>query len=395
MSYKYQRYENESPEELIFRICSHKNEIGTWSDVGRVLNELLGENYTESAYRKKYQSFEKMFSGNQKLFSDNEEVLSEISEQRRELEKEKIKFRDERNAWNKQNRIAARTEQKLDYLEEQLASMGKVNFSNHTTPVTVRGNSDLLITISDIHYGLNYNNYFGTYNSDICKNYLAKYLEKIISIGSRHKARNIHVVMLGDIISGSIHKSIQIANLENVIEQIKGVSELLSSFVYELSNHFAKVTVTSVSGNHSRLDKKDEALHDERLDDIVSFIMEKSLSNVDNISFQTYYNFDTSIASIKICGKLYFLVHGDYDTPNETGIMRLCSMVGNIPYAIVMGHRHSAAYNEINGIVIVQSGCLCGSGDDYTIQKRLSGLPSQTICVCSEHGIDCMYPVKF
>lgn len=395
MSYKYQRYENESPEELIFRICSHKNEIGTWSDVGRVLNELLGENYTESAYRKKYQSFEKMFSGNQKLFSDNEEVLSEISEQRRELEKEKIKFRDERNAWNKQNRIVARTEQKLDYLEEQLVSMGKVNFSNHTTPVTVRGNSDLLITISDIHYGLNYNNYFGTYNSDICKNYLAKYLEKIISIGSRHKARNIHVVMLGDIISGSIHKSIQIANRENVIEQIKGVSELLSSFVYELSNHFAKVTVTSVSGNHSRLDKKDEALHDERLDDIVSFIMEKSLSNVDNISFQTYYNFDTSIASIKICGKLYFLVHGDYDTPNETGVMRLCSMVGNIPYAIVMGHRHSAAYNEINGIVIVQSGCLCGSGDDYTIQKRLSGLPSQTICVCSEHGIDCMYPVKF
>ena len=395
MSYKYQRYENESPEELIFRICSHKNEIGTWSDVGRVLNELLGENYTESAYRKKYQSFEKMFSGNQKLFSDNEEVLSEISEQRRELEKEKIKFRDERNAWNKQNRIAARTEQKLDYLEEQLVSMGKVNFSNHTTPVTVRGNSDLLITISDIHYGLNYNNYFGTYNSDICKNYLAKYLEKIISIGLRHKARNIHVVMLGDIISGSIHKSIQIANRENVIEQIKGVSELLSSFVYELSNHFAKVTVTSVSGNHSRLDKKDEALHDERLDDIVSFIMEKSLSNVDNISFQTYYNFDTSIASIKICGKLYFLVHGDYDTPNETGVMRLCSMVGNIPYAIVMGHRHSAAYNEINGIVIVQSGCLCGSGDDYTIQKRLSGLSSQTICVCSEHVIDYMYPVKF
>lgn len=204
------------------------------------MNELLGENYTESAYRKKYQSFEKMFSGNQKLFSDNEEVLSEISEQRRELEKEKIKFRDERNAWNKQNRIAARTEQKLDYLEEQLVSMGKVNFSNHTTPVTVRGNSDLLITISDIHYGLNYNNYFGTYNSDICKNYLAKYLEKIISIGSRHKARNIHVVMLGDIISGSIHKSIQIANRENVIEQIKGVSELLSSFVYELSNHLQK-----------------------------------------------------------------------------------------------------------------------------------------------------------
>ena len=48
MSYKYQRYENESPEELIFRICSHKDEIGTWSDVGRVLNELLGENYTSS-----------------------------------------------------------------------------------------------------------------------------------------------------------------------------------------------------------------------------------------------------------------------------------------------------------------------------------------------------------
>lgn len=86
-----------------------------------MLNELLGENYTESAYRKKYQSFEKMFSGNQKLFSDNEEVLSEISEQRRELEKEKIKFRDERNAWNKQNALRARTEQKLVILKNSLS----------------------------------------------------------------------------------------------------------------------------------------------------------------------------------------------------------------------------------------------------------------------------------
>ena len=87
----YKRYENESDEELIFRICSEKDQIGSWQDVANVINEITGYDYGESTYRKKFQSFQKMLNANQSRFIDSDVQLEEIKLQRRELEKAKIK----------------------------------------------------------------------------------------------------------------------------------------------------------------------------------------------------------------------------------------------------------------------------------------------------------------
>ena len=62
---KYKRFENESDDALIYRITGDKEQIGTWGDVAAILNELLGTNYGESAFRKKRQSFDKMLMANQ------------------------------------------------------------------------------------------------------------------------------------------------------------------------------------------------------------------------------------------------------------------------------------------------------------------------------------------
>ena len=93
-----------------------------------------------------------MLNANQSKFSESSEQLKEIELQKRELEREKIKFRDERNAWQKQNYIDARVEQKLDLLEEQLLSQGKVNFKKHGD-VNISSNNDILVILSDFHIG--------------------------------------------------------------------------------------------------------------------------------------------------------------------------------------------------------------------------------------------------
>ena len=49
---KYQKFENETNEEVIYRICNDKDQIGSWQEVANILNELLGFEYTESKYRK-------------------------------------------------------------------------------------------------------------------------------------------------------------------------------------------------------------------------------------------------------------------------------------------------------------------------------------------------------
>ena len=45
---QYKRYENETEDELIYRICSQKEQIGTWKEVRDILNNLLNYSYNES-----------------------------------------------------------------------------------------------------------------------------------------------------------------------------------------------------------------------------------------------------------------------------------------------------------------------------------------------------------
>ena len=388
----YKRFENESTDELIYRICKDKEQIGTWQDVANIINELTGDDFGESTYRKKFQAFQKMLDANQSKFVNSDSQIKEIEAQKRELERAKIKFRDERNAWQKQNYIDARVEQKLDLLEEELLSQGRVNFDIHDN-VNISSDNDILVILSDFHIGQTFRSIWGEYNSDIAKKRLNQLLNEIIAIQKLHNSEKCYVSLQGDMLSGNIHKTIQVTNRENVIEQIKIASELISSFCYELTKYFSVVFMSSVSGNHSRMDRKDEALHDERLDDIITWGVELSLKHIDNFHVLNR-KLDNGIADMDIRGKSYIAVHGDFDGYNKTGVSNLCMHLGFIPYAITYGHLHTCAIDETNGVKMIRGGSLAGSGDSYTIEKRLSGKPSQMVCVCNKKGVACYYPIE-
>lgn len=333
-----------------------------------------------------------MLNANKSKFIESDNQLKEFEIQRRNLEREKIKFRDERNAWQKQNYIDARVEQKLNVLEEYLMSMGNVNFKLNKD-IDITSDNDLLVILSDLHIGQCFSSIWGEYNSEIAKQRLEQYLNEIIQIQKLYNSENCYISCQGDLLSGNIHKSIQVTNRENVIEQIKLVSELITSFCYELSKHFSHVFMTNVSGNHSRMDKKDDSIHDERMDDLISWAVEISLSHIDNFHLLKR-NLDTGIADMSIRGKTYINVHGDYDSFSKSGVSNLCMHLGFIPYAITFGHLHTCSVDETNGVKMIRGGSLAGSGDSYTIEKRLSGKPSQMVCVCTEKGVKAYYPVE-
>ena len=97
---------------------------------------------------------------------------------------------------------------------------------------------------------------------------------------------------------------------------------------------------------------------------------------------------------LDISGKLYIGVHGDYDTYNKSGVSNLCMYLGFVPYGITFGHLHTCAVDEANGVKMIRGGSLSGSGDSYTIEKRLSGKASQMVCVCNKNGVVCYYPIE-
>ncbi len=250
----------------------------------------------------------------------------------------------------------------------------------------------MIVCLSDLHIGAAYYNFDGFYDSRVAKERLNKYLAEIVSIQETHKAENCVVVLLGDLISGNIHKTISVTNKENVIEQVKLSCEYISDFVYEIGKRFGCVTLKGVSGNHSRIDEKEDALLGERLDTLIMWFVKSMLKNAPNITVEDE-NIDDTLTSFFLRDKLYYGVHGDWDAANTNSIAKLVLWSKNTPYCILCGHKHYPAMSDVSGIKVIQAGSLCGSGDEYTRQKRLTGEPSQTVLVVNEEGIKCHYPI--
>ena len=386
----YKRFENESTDELIYRICQDKDKIGTWQDVANVINELTGDDFGESTYRKKYQSFQKMLSANQSKFADSESQLREIEDQIRELERMKIQFRDERRSWNKQNYENSRFDEVMNILVERMDNFAKTDFTPHTSP-TIDGDKNMIICLSDLHIGQCFSSYFGEFNSDIAKERLQKYMNEILNIARDNHVKKAYVFMLGDNISNSLHKTIEVSNKENVIDQLKLSIEYISSFCYELTKHFEHVYLASASGNHSRLQAKDLAQHSERLDAFIAWDVCRTLQYVSNFHSLLHRSIDDGIADVNIDGKTYLLIHGDYDAPTKTGYLNLSNIVGFFPDYICCGHKHFCFYSQESKFI--QSGSLAGSGDDYCIEKRLAGRASQMVCIVDKTGAKSVHPI--
>ncbi len=321
---------------------------------------------------------------------NNDTTDSNYDIQLREIRREKQKLFDERAAFNKSNRDVARLEQDLDYLEEVIKN---TQYKPFDVVYHNDRDKDLVVLLSDMHIGLDVESSFGKYNSDIAKEMLGKYLGEVIDAIELYKIQNVYVILLGDEIHGNIHTTVQLQSRENVIEQIQLVSEMASDFIYNIAKHCDNVIVNSVGGNHSRLGRKDDVLRDERLDNLVVWYAEAKLSNISNIHFESEENIDPTIAKNTIRGKIYYFVHGDYDSFSESGINKLVAMTREFPHLIAFGHLHKNSYDDINDIKIVRSGSFAGTYDDYTISKRISGKPSQAMCVVDETGIKNFIPV--
>lgn len=321
----------------------------------------------------------------------DEDVLSALDSKKIELQKERQKFFDQRNAYAKLLRERSRQEELNEILFEAVKT-GNLPTLNYTYAYVEPSDNDLLVSLNDIHYGANVHNYWNTYNSDVCGSMMRKYLDRIISIGKTHGSENCIVWANGDEISGNIHQSIAVTNKENVIEQIKGVSELIAEFLAALSGHFRQVVFVSVAGNHSRIDpNKDNALVSERLDDLVEWYLSARLQNFENIVIGGGEKIDSTIYLIDVRGKTYCGIHGDFDgSPGK--VQSLQTMAGRPLYAVLSGHMHHNKTDEVQGVKTIMAGSFIGM-DDYCVQKRIVGKAEQMVCVCDSDGVRCAYDI--
>ncbi len=392
---KLKKLENETEEQYLWKIGQlvDSGKVESWASINDIVNKELGidedKMRDESSFRKRYQAAKKFYDG---CFSkmESEEYQKKLDIMNRELARNTIKYRDQRRSWNKQNFMDGRFDEVMDIIEERLNNFAKVDFAPHQPPV-VEGEDSMIICLSDLHIGQCFSSYFGEFNSSIAKARLDKYMSELLKIAKLNKVKNAYVCMLGDNISNALHKTIEVSNKENVIDQLKLSIEYITSFCYELTKYFENVYFASASGNHSRLQAKDLAQHSERLDAFIAWDVCRVLNSQENFHSLLHCSIDDGIAMINIYNKSYMLIHGDFDSTNNQGYMKLANMVKAFPEYILCGHRHFCSYSQ--DTKFIQSGSLAGSGDDYCIEKRLSGSASQMVCICDENGVKGLFPI--
>jgi len=396
------RVDGETENQTLWRIGNAKTSgiLGsiTWPEVAEFMNKTYRdgeENYFDSsAYRKRYKNFSDAY---EELFSKEnftDEQLIDIEEKKRELEKAKIKLRDERIDYQKSIREDARRESFIELIERSMA-VNVEPFDYKLSPI-IDSNEDMVVCLSDLHAGIEVQNWWNTYNTGILKKRLHKYLDEVIEIQKLHQCKVCNVVLGGDQVSGLIHNNLRLQNNENVVEQLKIAVTYIGEFVYELQNWFEEINVYSVSGNHSRLSaNKDDHLKGEELDDIIPFCLKLQFVNNDkvNICDGVAQKIDSTIAAFKTRGgKRFYIVHGDKDTPSNV-VKNLTLISGTKPDGIIMGHRHHNAYDTEHNVKIIQCGCVVGM-DDYCVDKRISGEPEQCVFITSENRtVKCLYDV--
>lgn len=388
----FRLFENETPNQAIYRICKHKDEIGTWEDVGNVLNDMLGENLSSSAYRKKFQYFEQIMKDNENLFFENKNYLDDLKEMKREIQKEKIKLSDERTELKRLYREQARRESFLDVVKRAMSEDVKPLVEpNHIGGFNYADN-DLIVSLTDIHTGIEIDNAFNKFNENILRKRFNTYLQKILEVRERHNSENCYVI-IGEVVSGIIHNNLRIENNLDLMQSFKLVATLISDFLTELSKYFNDVHVYINEGNHSRISpNKEDNIQGENVDVLVPFYLKARLQLIDNIFIHENEVME-EIAMFKVRGNIVMSAHGDNDKVSSV-VQKFTMLFEFKPDLVYLGHRHTNAMETVYDTKVIQSGCLSGT-DNYALSKRLRNKAEQTISVITEDGLECLYDVKF
>lgn len=389
------KQENEKDFEYKVRLCIAKlnREIDLdWSEMVELLRlDCSSDHLRKLSYG--YKEYYDFIQENPSVCNE-EAILNEIEEKTLSLEKEKIKFQDQRRELRKLIRELARWEHLEETVDKSIKELSKIK-PLHINEEKVFKNfldNELVVMLSDWHYGLECDNHWNTFNKDVFNLRIEKLIHKIIEVSKTHRASALNIFSLGDMVNGLIHTTTRIANSEDVIMQTQIVAETLSYMCNYLSPYFEEINFYNTNGNHDRVTaNKNDNLDEESFSYLINWFMKARLKDNKKIKIKENI-YDKGIIVADICGHTFFGVHGDKDKPNNS-ISDLTNMLKLFPRFILMGHYHSNYETNKKGIDVIVNGSLSGV-DSYAKEKRLVSQPMQKILVINKHGRECTYDVE-
>lgn len=392
MNEKYFKKENETKLDYIIRLVKNKSEYDL--DYVELFRMAFGVELAPDECRKRYYGIKMIIDELDKIKYNTiseEKVRNELDIQLQELKKERMKISDERAALNRKLREQSRVESVYELIEK----IAKENKSEDILELPELPHNDSvvgLLTLSDIHYGLEINEFNNSYNPEICRNRMGQLSAKVIENLKLHDITDLFIFGLGDYVEGLIHNIIRIESRESVIEQVMDMCEILTEFLKLLSK-YANIYYYDVTDNHGRLfENKDNNLDKDNFSLLIKWYLKNKFEDSEVIHIMDN-EINESIGAVNIFGRNYCFVHGHNDKIGD--IVQNLSLMTNKHYdAIFLAHSHHFEANEIHGTYVYMNGTMVGA-DNYSNRIRKTSNPSQNFFVVSkEDGIKCQYLIR-
>lgn len=386
----YNKLPSESNAEYKYRLCMHKKDYDlTWQQVADLLKSFSDYSITAKGCFAYYNYHKKdialLENASDLVTSD---TVEDIDTDFYKVKKEKYKLQEERTQINGMLKAISR-EETLKEIAKDVAN--KLSFK----PVfnrqnIVKGNilspKAGILVLSDWHYGLEVDSFFNTYNPKIAEERLTYLLEKSIEIIKKENICELHIVNLGDLISGNIHLPLRINSRIDVITQTLEVTNLLCDFISCLCEYVENVYYYSVTDNHSRINaNKKESLQIESFTRITDYIVKLALKNFDNFVVEENM-FGPDIINFSVFDHNVLAVHGDLD-PQSKAISQLTGFSQTHWDLMLSAHMHHFSADEQNKTVLLCNGSLIGT-DDYASSLRCNSKPSQLFIVSTAENVD-------
>ncbi len=392
---EYKRFENETDEQLILRICGLKSNIGTWSDVCKVLNELLGEDKKPNTYRNKFQSYNKMFEGN--LDRSQSDILDEIAEQRRELAKERVKLQTEKIEYNRWLREEARDELISEKICDAISTLSPIDVPVPITPK--HSNRGYCLVFGDEHYGVEYElrGLFGdiinAYSPEIFEERMWDLLNQTVEIVDKENIDTLHVLNMGDFSDGVLRVSQLMKLRYGVVDGTIKYADFITTWLNELTK-YVNVKYQSTNGNHTELrmiGQPKGTFTEDNMGKVVAEFIKVRLK--DNPNF-TYIENSTGYIYAQIACNTILGIHGE--VKNMKTAIDEFSRIYNVPIQYLLaGHLHHNKTEEVGvNSEVINVGSIIGV-DSYSLSLRKTANASAKLLVFEQtRGKVCEYTLK-
>lgn len=375
----------ETINEYIHRLGLQRYNLNiSWSDLADYVEQEFNVSLTSEAVRNRY-----------RRTLQNPDYATENIEQKIEDKSKVFQLQQERLAINNAYRRLSREETIKEIGIESakiISSNGKSfeispfkNYQTHT--------NEAILLIGDWHYGMQITSPFNEYNTEIAKRRVNELYQKTVEHLIFHSINKLHVINLGDMISGIIHLPLRLQSQSDVITQIIEVSELVANLLYSLSE-YAEINYYSTLDNHSRINpNKKDSIQLETLARITPWFLKERFNRNDRVIIHDNYQYTPDVVAFTVQGFNVLAVHGDKDKPQQV-IDRMNSFTGKHHDLICLAHYHHFNCNEQNRTMMISNGSLMGT-DDYAMDLRLSSNPSQTLIIVSDKDVcECIYKIN-